>query len=235
MAFVQKTTKSTELNDPFLKDEGVFHLGVLSADEAPTDRDGQPVDGFKIQFQVLAGKLKGKIHTETFWNEKSTDRDDSATVKQTRILEILGVLDHSKMGQEQEIELVKCEGDEVEQILQGRQVIAKLAKNKSGYLNIDKANFWHIDDPNAEKCERNDAQIARLPKEIRRDPASFPVKEKTETTTTGKSNGKTANGKAPPQRKVDVSNLGSANAGSASTTQTQSSTAVADADDDEIP
>lgn len=169
---------NTESN--FLSKPGTFHFAVMNADEQPTerwgDRKGQLMDGFEIEAAVQAGPEKGKTHRFFVRNPNLSHKDQGVFCKALRgkWLEAIAVVDPSHRGKTVTIELVNSNGQVV---VMGRQFIAKMSQETSSkgkpYIDLDGAKVWHVDDPNAEKCERNQDAIKLLPKQFRRDPSTF--------------------------------------------------------------
>lgn len=203
---VKKATATSESESNFLSVPGVYHLGVASADESPSYKDRDTgddvyIEGFRFQFEVLAGPEAKKTIGITFRDPKDDSKDggEFAATKQTRILEILGLIPYDRTEDQEGIE-VELVGPNGEQLLLGRQLIAEF-KRDGKFLDLDGLKFWHIDDPNAPKCERNQSMIDRIPKGMRRDASTFPKKKEAAPAT--------GNGKPAPQRKVDVDGMGS--------------------------
>lgn len=171
---------STDSN--FLSKPGTYHFAVMNADEQPTyrggDKKGQLMDGFEIEAAVQAGPEKGKSHRFFIRNPNLSHKDQGAFCKAVRgrWLEAIAVVDPSQYGKTVTIELVNSSGNV---LVMGRQFIATMKQEKSNngkeYLDLDGAKVWHIDDPNADKCERNQAALAPniYPPKLRRSPESF--------------------------------------------------------------
>jgi hypothetical protein len=171
---------NTESN--FLSNPGTYHFAVMSADENPTyrggDKKGQMMDGFEIEAAVQAGPEKGKSHRFFVRNPNLSHKDQGVFCKALRgkWLEAIAVVDPSQRGKTVTIELVNGNG---QVLVMGRQFIATMEANKGqndkSYLDLAGAKVWHVDDPNADKCERNQAALSPniYPPKFRRDPSSF--------------------------------------------------------------
>ncbi len=57
---VKTSTEGAGSGVAWLKEPGKYHAMLLHADENPVDKDKNPIDGFKIQFLVMAGDHRGK-------------------------------------------------------------------------------------------------------------------------------------------------------------------------------
>ena len=183
MAFTYETPDDLANESQFLKDEGVFHLAVINAEEEAKykrgDKSGQFRNGFALDFEVLSPGPHQKKMVEVFGrnpNLNHKDKGEFCRKLQGRILEAIGVINPSHYGKQTTIELVRQDGDKSVVTVMGRQCIAKFKKNEDGYLELDGANIWHIDDPSAEKCERLESAVSLLPKSVRRSPESFAKK-----------------------------------------------------------
>lgn len=172
MAFEMEMPESPDIGGSFLQEPGTYHLAVLNVDEQPTSKSGQLIDGFRVDLEVLAGPQAKKQAEVTFWNPKLTDKNNGemAKKKQYRFAFATGLLDGFKPGAKVSIDLQKAKG---------RQLIATLAQRESQndpskkFIDLNFADIWHVDDPAAPNCERNQDALKLLPKQLRRDPASF--------------------------------------------------------------
>lgn len=208
MAIDFETSESTEMGAKFLEEEGTYHVMVIHTDEAPTirsgNRKGEYLDGFEVEVEVIAGDQAKKTHRLMFNNPNLSHKDggDFARRLQTRFLEVVGLIDPTQKGKRVSVELKTAET---------RQFIAAFKnREKDGktYLQLDGGKFWHIDDPSADKCERDQLAIDKLAGAYRRDPKSF---ETAKPATNGngsasKSNGN-GNGQSSPKPTVDPNEL----------------------------
>jgi hypothetical protein len=162
----------------WLKEPGKYHAMILHADENPVDKDKNPIDGFKIQFLVIAGDQKGKQLDLTFYNpdmSKSEKAIAFAERKQAACLVALGLITEQQFGTEAIIDLNAATNPP-------RQFFIELEKQEGKeFLSLCYANIYHIDDPACADpviWQRDAGQIAKLPPACRRDPASFPKHER---------------------------------------------------------
>jgi hypothetical protein len=175
---VKTSTEGAGSGVAWLKEPGKYHAMLLHADENPVDKDKNPIDGFKIQFLVMAGDQKGKQMDLTLYNpdmSKSEKAIAFAERKQTACLIALGLLTEQQMGQEVVVELANAMNPP-------RQFFIELEKQEGKeFLSLCYANIYHIDDPACSDpviWQRDAGQIAKLPPACRRDPASFPKHER---------------------------------------------------------
>ncbi len=161
----------------FLSDPGKYHCLVQSVTQGATPK-GTAIDGFCVTFEVLGGEVegqKGKTINVTYFDPKITDSDKKVKLtKQQRSKFFLAtnLLDPSRKGQSVRIELEKA----VDQ-----QVVARFeiddyhSKDGKTYLRIGNAelDIWHIDDPNARTCPKNEQALALIPAALRRKPEFF--------------------------------------------------------------
>lgn len=172
MPYEVEMPESFDTGGSFLQEPGTYHLAVLNVDEHPQSRDGKLLDGFKVDFEVLAGPHAKKQAEITFWNPKLTDKNNGemAKKKQGRFVTNTGLIASAKPGEKVTVDLQQAKG---------RQVIATLAQRESQndptkkFIDLNFADIWHVDDPAAPNCERNQDALKLLPKSLRRDPASF--------------------------------------------------------------
>lgn len=172
MAIEMEMPESFDTGGAFLHEPGTYHLAVIEVDEAPTSRNGGALDGFRVDVEVLAGPQAKKQAELMFFAPKPTDKNggEMAKKKQGRFVVATGVAPAAKPGEKVTVEL---------QLAKGRQLIATLSQRESQtdptkkFIDLNFADIWHVDDPSAPQCERNQAALGLLPKSLRRDPASF--------------------------------------------------------------
>jgi len=161
-------------NANFLEAEGTFHCAVLSASENPTKQDGSLISNaaFSAELEVLAGPHKGKAKSVTFFNpkpeKKGSDGYEMDLRKQRRFLEAVMVApERVPGGKSYTVDVMQSVG---------RQLIITFANNTydgKTKLQLNYADIWHIDDPSAKPCERDQGAIKLLPAALRRKPESF--------------------------------------------------------------
>jgi len=205
MALTLETSESTELDSQFLNAPGTYHVAVIGTDEQPEKKDNSGfIDAFEVQIEVLAGPHAKKTSRLLFNNPNSNHKDkgEFARKMQTRILEILGLIGEEQKGKAVSVELSHA---------MGRQFIARFKAeeyNGKQQIRLDGGNFWHIDDPNADQCERNESAIGLLSKSLRRDPASFkkasPTPAAGHANAGGKNGGGNGGAKKPPVNLDDL-------------------------------
>ncbi len=164
----------------YLATPGMYHFKIDHVDDKPTDRSGQLVEGFKVELSVLDGPRdgNGKCLEESkkidiiFFNPKINSRDNGefARRKQAAFLLATGLIDPTKLGQRVSVHLADAIN---------RQVVAELergkdeAGNPKKFLELAFTNIYHVDNPKAASCPKNAKALGLLPKELRRDAASF--------------------------------------------------------------
>lgn len=200
------TEEVNETESSFLEKPGTYHFAVTHANEAPQerwgDKKGQLMDGFEIEASVQAGHEKGKTFRFFVRNPNLSHKDQGLFCKalRGRWLEAIAVVDPTQRGKTVTVELVDSNGQVV---VAGRQFIATMKQEKSEkgklYIELSGAKVWHVDDPSADQCERNQEAIKLLPKKFRRDPASF---AKPGTNGNGQSNGNGSAGQQSQQKQV---------------------------------
>lgn len=170
--FELEMPESFDTGGSFLQEAGTYHLAVLSVDEQPTSKDGSKMlDGFRVDVEVLGGPHAKKQAELMFFRPKLTDKNggEMAKKKQGRFVVATGVVAEAKPGEKVTVDLAKAVG---------RQLIATFAKrpNQDGtkeFLDLNFADIWHVDDPSAPSCEKNQQALGLLPKGLRRTAESF--------------------------------------------------------------
>lgn len=183
MAMDFEASEDTTNDAPFLEKPGVYHMSVVHAVENATfrggDKKGQFRGGFEIEFVVLAGPEAKKSTRVFFRNPDLSHSDQGAFCRkvQTRALEAIAVLGPQFRGKQVTVTLEGGDGQPCP--IAGRQAIVKLEQGKdregkaTKFLDLAGANIWHVDDPEAEQCERNQDALKLLPASLRRSPESF--------------------------------------------------------------
>lgn len=171
MPYEMEMPESFDTGGSFLTEPGTYHFSVLNVDEQPQSRGGQLIDGFRVDMDVVAGSQSKKQVEVVFFNPKLTDKNggEMAKKKQARFVIATGLLQAAKPGERVTVDLQQAKG---------RQLVATMSKRKSQdgdkeYIDLNFADIWHVDDPAAPNCERNQDALKLLPKSLRRDAASF--------------------------------------------------------------
>src|SRR4051812_12309450 len=101
MAYEVEMPESLDTGGAFLKEPGTYHLAVIDVNEQPTTQGGQLIDGFKVDFEVLAGPQAKKQAEVTFWNPKLTDKNagEMAKKKQGRFVMAASLIQAAKPGE----------------------------------------------------------------------------------------------------------------------------------------
>ena len=163
---------SFETGGAFLNEPGTFHLAVMEVNEEPTAKNGNLLDGFRVDVEVLAGTHAKKQAELMFFAPKPTDKNNGemAKKKQARFALATGVIKAAKPGEKVTVDLQQAKG---------RQLVATLSQRESQtdstkkFIDLNFADIWHVDDPAAPQCERNQDALKLLPASLRRKPESF--------------------------------------------------------------
>lgn len=157
----------------YLKTPGRYLLHITDMDEQPATKEGKAISGFKADASVVGSDHAGKKVDILIRSPNSSHKDGGKFGRrvQASFFIAAGLITHEQLGKSVTIEL---------QDATNRMVVADLdfEKNEDGtlkkYLGLSYANIWHIDDPHvADFMKAHQKDIAVLPKEHRRDPASF--------------------------------------------------------------
>ena len=203
MATEMEMPGSFDTGGAFLQEPGTYHLAVIDVNEQPTARDGKMLDGFKVDVEVLAGPQAKKQAELMFFAPKLTDKNggEMAKKKQARFVLATGVLQAAKPGEKVTVDL---------QLAKGRQLVATLAHRESQndpskkFIDLNFADIWHVDDPAAPNCERNQDALKLLPKILRKTAESF---KHASSNGNGQSGGAPAKPTAPAAAEVDMNDI----------------------------
>jgi len=186
---IKTSTEGAGSGTTWLKEPGKYHAMILHADENPLDKNKQLLDGFKIQFLVMAGEHKGKQADVLLFNpnaSKSSDAIAFAMRKQTACLIALGLITEDQMGSEVVVDLLAATNPPRQFFIEldyekDKEKNLKLDSNGNPRLVLAYANIYHIDDPACADpvvWPRDASMVAKIPAACRRDPASFPKHER---------------------------------------------------------
>lgn len=156
----------------YLDVEGRHLLQITHVDEQPTSREGKALAALKVSLSGAAGPHAGKTVDLYFYEPKSSSKDGGKWARNKRAAFAIasGLIDESKLGQQVTIDV---------QAAVNRMVVCELEfgePNANGrkFLDLKFANIYHIDDPRvADFMKAYPKIVGMLPKEHRRDPASF--------------------------------------------------------------
>ncbi len=156
----------------YLDVEGRHLLQITHIDEQPVNRDKAPIDGLKVDFAGAAGPHAGKKVDILFRAPKLNGKDGGKWARNKRAAFAIatGLIDESKLGQQVTIDV---------QAAINRLVVVDLEfgepnENNKRFLDLKFANIYHVDDPKvADFMKAYPSIVGMLPKEHRRDPASF--------------------------------------------------------------
>jgi hypothetical protein len=178
MAFEMDMPDKMDGDSNFLSEPGTYHFAVLAVDEQPTNRDGKPLDGFKVHCCVLDGTTVNQAKKELelmFFAPKLTDKNNGefAKRKQARFAMATGILPQAAPGQRVSVDLQQAAG---------RQFVAEVERGTGSdgqptkFLQLAWANIYHVDDPAVAAVPKDAAALALLPKELRKTAKDFEKK-----------------------------------------------------------
>lgn len=203
-AFDMPSQEDMATGGNYLAEPGTYHMQITHVDEQPTSKGSTAIDGFRIELSVLEGQHKDKETDIIFFNPKQSGKDGGkwARNKQAAFLIAAGLVTEQQLGQRVEIDLKSAEG---------RQVVVELELGEANdkgrqFLQLAWANIYHVDDPRVATVAKNAAALGIIPKQLRRDPASFATGKKDGSGASG-SNGSVTNGAANTAISDDLGDL----------------------------
>lgn len=161
-------SQEVEGGSSFLSKPGTFHIIVTNADPDPVTRDGKPMEGLKIEGEILDGtepSEKGKAVEFMLWAPKPTDKNNGEMAKRklTRFSYAMGFIQSFAPGQRVEIDCEACEG---------RQMVAKFSEQeRDGKKRIELhfSDIFHVDDPSVAEVPKAAQALGVIPKNLRKE------------------------------------------------------------------
>jgi hypothetical protein len=159
-----------------LEGKGTHHVACLDATDTPLDKNNIPIPNAVARFtlQVLASTnpaaTAGKQWDLMLFAPKLSAKDGGAMDRRkiTRTLLAFGLMREDQVGQKVSVDLAHAKG---------RQCIVTLDINKQegkdDRLQLHYDDLWHVDHPDAKNFPKDAKALGLMPKELRRDPASF--------------------------------------------------------------
>jgi len=186
MAIEFTTTKdSFDRGGNYLDAPGTYHVSVLDANDQPSSNEGKLIDGWKVRVSVMAGTVPGQEKKEidiTFWNPNLNDDEKKQAKtrgKQARFLEAVCLIDRHSTGTAK-IELAEANGRQMIVTLTRKQrkdaITGRYVDEERG-LQLNFADVFHVDDPDAAGFPKHAAAISLLPGNLRRERAYFGVEQ----------------------------------------------------------
>lgn len=174
---VEFETSQDTSTGSFLKEPGTYHLMIADSQEHATDKGGKPLDAFRLCCQVLAGTTpgqEGKTVDLLIFHPKPTDKKEGefALKRRTRTLIAISMMKPINRGEKVSVDLTPNGAT-------GRQFICTLAKSDKGYLEMNFADVYHVDDPEAAAFPKATKLLAMLPAEWRLTAKDFGVEQST--------------------------------------------------------
>lgn len=175
MSFEFDAPEKLDPDSNFLTEPGTYHFAVLRVDEQPTNKDGRPIDGFRVHCCALDGTSPGQQKKEIelmFFAPKMSDKNNGEFAKRkiARFAIATGIMPEATPGQRVTIDLQQAAG---------RQFAAEVEHGttqdgeKTKFLQLAWANVWHVDDPAVAKVPKDKAALALLPAALRKKPEDF--------------------------------------------------------------
>lgn len=167
--------QSTEMEggSSFLAKPGTYHIIVSLADPEPVTKDGKPMDGLRVQGEILDGtesSEKGKQVDFTLWRPKATDKNNGEMAKRklTRFSYAMNFIDTHEPGQKVGIDCEACEG---------RQLVARFSEQeRDGKTRVELhfSDIFHVDDAEVAEIPKSAQAISAIPKNFRRATVAKP-------------------------------------------------------------
>jgi len=166
-------------SESFLDVPGTYHF--LVKDVKTTDRNGSPLDGFRVELEVLDGTPRngekcselGKKLSLSFRNGKMNSKDGGkfAQQKQAAMFVAANLINTRHLDQIRNKTLRELDID----LMRSSQVIAAIEKrqftNDKGQpqetLDLVFSNVWHVDDPQTMRFPKCDKSLGLIPSAMR--------------------------------------------------------------------
>lgn len=167
MSFEFETSSQEEMQHSggtYLSTPGKYHATITQVRENAGPK-GEPIEGFSFELSILAGTQPGqeeKLINLTLWNPKLNGSEKSQAMdrkKQTAFAIAANLIDPNKLGGK-----VSCDLNQAV----GAQIIVDLVpQEKDGeksdkFLQLNYANIYHVDDPEAASVPRSAEAIALI-------------------------------------------------------------------------
>ena len=173
MSFEFDPSEEIGTGGTYLEEAGTYHLTVNTVGEG-TGPKGNPITGFSIGCQVMAGTTPGQEEKETsivFFNPKLDGSEIAQRInreQQTAFLIAAGLITPADLGKKGlMIDLQKAIG---------QQIMATLVENEYNgrtTLQLRFADVFHIDDPRAKAFPKNAETVAMIPVDLRKGESFF--------------------------------------------------------------
>jgi hypothetical protein len=152
---------------------GFYHFVIESAHDGkmPNGETDLKSSGFSATMRVLEGPQKD-VTVGIILDDGEGHRDGGAFAqkKQTALFVAANTILVEQLGQSVEID--------VDMVI-GHQVCAEMQRQKdrdgnpTDFVDLKYANIYHVDDPRAAKCVKNDSELANIDSSYRHDASYF--------------------------------------------------------------
>jgi len=172
MGFVMDVPEDVGGDSDFMTEPGAFHFLVTDVRNGK-DSKGEMLSGFSVELEAITGKEKGKKVNLNLYNGELTHKDggEMSRRKQAAFLIAADVLRVDQIGKKGvQVDLEAAKGSQICADLELGDPSEKTGKR---YLRIRFANFFHIDDPRAEKIVKDAETLGIIPGSMRHKPEYF--------------------------------------------------------------
>lgn len=161
---------SLENESPYLNVPGIFHL-VVNDVMVGTGPKGAAIDGFTVAIEVRDGTVRdkngctevSKMINLSFFRPGLNDKDGGqfARLRMSRFFLAVNAIDPMQAGKPAKVDMER---------IKGQNFVARFEHNTNDgktFLRVAGADTWHIDDPHAKSCPKEQASLKLIPAELR--------------------------------------------------------------------
>lgn len=156
----------------YMTEPGAFHFLVTDIRNGKK-RNGDILSGFSVELEAVTGNEKGKKVNLDLRNGELSHKDhgEMCRRKQAAFLIAANVISPTQLGQKGvKVDLESARGAQLCAELELGEPSATTGRR---YLDIRFANFYHLDDPRAEKIAKDAMAMEIIPASLRRKAEYF--------------------------------------------------------------
>lgn len=163
------TSQDASTGGNFVSEEGLYHMMIVSIEEAPTNNKGFEIENAfcRVNMSVLASSVgdktsqRDKSFKEVFFFPKEASKPKAREFilkKITRLLLATNQITPDQVGQEVDVNAVD---------MTGHQLCIKIEKDDEGYAGIAFADIYHVDDSDIAKWPKDEEALGMIDQSFR--------------------------------------------------------------------